>query len=374
MKFSLLRLTILLLAVCFFMSCKEMDSTYKDFVVPGGITYITKVTPSVTVGLKRVTISWRQIDPKVTKVRIWWNNSADSVSVNIPPLVQDLVSTTIEGLEERTYSFVLVAYDAYENQSVPVEVLCTPYGDKYQAGLVTRPVLKCELLSNDRIVIDWGAADMSNGAYATDIQYVDTSGVVKTFRALTTQPNSVLEDFDSQNEIYIRTVYVPPLCTDTFYTAFVPQQVSAKISKSGWVATADSFEPTGQLPNGSPQKVIDDDEKTFWHTNHTTNRVGYPHWLAFEMNRTVTVTRVELTRRSGNADYFTNFILEGSLDGLTWQTIGAYTCAAVDGPQSFAVDGALPIRRIRVYALNGARTPATTYYYAHLAEFSVFGY
>ncbi|MGV8093052.1 MAG: DUF4998 domain-containing protein [Mangrovibacterium sp.] len=366
-------LVVLLLTLWIFISCKEMDNTYKEFVVPGGITYVTKVTPLVIAGHNRVTVSWRQADPNVTQVRIWWNNKADSVLVDISPS-DDNISTTIENLEEKTYAFVIISYDAYGNSSIPVEVFCTPYGDKYQAGLVSRPVLRCEYLNEQNTIIEWGAADMSNGAFATDIRYTNASGVTKTKRTLVGELSSVLEGYKMGNDVHIRTVFVPPLSKDTFYTPFAEQQVAAKISKSGWIATADSYEPTGQLPNGFPDKAIDDNENTFWHTNHTTTKPGYPHWLAIDMNQPITVTRVELTRRAGNADYFTNFRLEGSTDGTTWATLGTYTCAAVNGPQSFAVDGLPRIQHIRIFALNGARTPATTYYYAHLAEFSVFGY
>ena len=84
-----------------FMQCKEIDDSFKDFVVPGGIVYPQKVVnPMVNSGYQRIKISWlRGADPSVTKARIFWNNYNDSIEVIIPP-VGDTISVIINDLPE----------------------------------------------------------------------------------------------------------------------------------------------------------------------------------------------------------------------------------------------------------------------------------
>jgi hypothetical protein len=60
-----------------------MDSTYKQYVVPGGLTYAGKPTsPKAYSGLNRIKIAWlRGADPSVVKAKIFWNNFADSLAL-----------------------------------------------------------------------------------------------------------------------------------------------------------------------------------------------------------------------------------------------------------------------------------------------------
>jgi hypothetical protein len=97
---------------------------------------------------------------------------------------------------------------------------------------------------------------------------------------------------------------------------------------------------------------------------------GYPHWLAFDMLKTVKVDRVVLTSRSDyiNAD-FTDFIMQGSTDGTTWQDYGSFFLADIVGPQTFTLSNAPVMRYIRIWQIrNGNGAP-----HSHLAEFAVYG-
>jgi hypothetical protein len=77
-----------------------------------------------------------------------------------------------------------------------------------------------------------------------------------------------------------------------------------------------------------------------------------------------------LTSRS---DYvredFTDFIVQGSDDGTTWQNYGNFTLAEITGPQSFTITGAPVMRYIRIWQVRNA----TGSPHSHLAEFSVYG-
>jgi len=365
-------LIILFLTLAGFISCKKMDSTYKKFIVPGGKIYTEKVTsPMVRPGRNRIEISWlRGADPNVTKARIFWNDYTDSIEINIPA-IDDTISTTINNLPEKSYSFIIKTYDSKGNSSVPVEIIGFVYGDEYQNGLLTRPVNSNALDTNNTLSIEWGNADISGGAFATEVNYTDTLGNTRTQIFKTSEGISTISDYASGTHYQYRTDFLPDsMAIDTFYTSYTTEYVSSKLDKSNWTATADSYEATAALPNGPPDNAIDNNPNTYWHTDYSVApHPGYPHWLAIDLKDDVVLTKIELTSRSNYyKEDFTDFILQGSLDGTNWTDYGLFTMPDQTGPQPFDVSTDPTVRYIRIYMTKGP------YFFTHLAEFSAFGY
>lgn len=361
--------SLAILVCCIIAACKKMDSTYKEFIVPGGITYTGKITsPLVYTGKGRVKIAWlRGADPTVVKTRIYWNSQLDSIEV-ATPATGDTISAIVTGLQEKQYNFVVKTFDAKGNKSVPVELLGESFGSRYESLLLARPIVAGEIDASGLLTIQWGNANLSGGAYATDVKYTDVNNQEQVKRFLVAESVSTITDYKVGTVYQYRTVYIPGARgIDSFFTPYVNQYVSAKINKSTWLATSDSFAVTSQLPNGPPIKAIDDDVKTFWHTETNTSKV-YPHWLAVDMKKTINVSRVELTCRQDNTTTFTAFNIQGSMDGLTWTDYGSYTLVMKNATQSYSIPNNPPMRYIRIYAATGPN------YYANLAEFSVFGF
>jgi len=369
---------IVFLMTCIVLSaCKKMDLTYEQFVVPGGIIYTAKVvSPVVYGGRNRVRISWpRSIDPTIVKARVFWNFNSDSVEVNVPSS-GDSVSVNIDHLPAQPYSFVIKTYDNNGHTSVPTEALGIVYGDIYQAVLLNRPVLSGVMDPITGLVtIQWGIANVNNGgayagAIATEVSYLNTSGNQVTKRIGINVVATVLSDFKADGTIYsTRTLYVPPLGIDTFYTDFNNKQISRKLSKSAWTATADSQQLTGLLPAGGPAAyAIDGDINTFWHTTYPSTTVIYPHWLVIDLKSQVNIGVLELVYRQNIFNSFTDFLVDGSLDGINWTTYGAYVFLGVNTPQSFPILGSPKVRYVRIYATKGPTV------YAHIAEVSLYGY
>lgn len=371
MKKIIYYLSVLVIVLTAIISCKRMDSTYEQYIVPGGKTYIGKAKVAVHSGRNRIILSWpKGSDPNVSLARVFWNNFADSAEVQIKDNV-DTVKFTIENLEEKIYSFTILTYDKSGNKSIPVEVLSAVYGENYESGILNRAIRSAEVDAGGKMVIMWGAADVSSGAFQTEITYINNTGHTKTQNIKAKDSVSTLSDYKSGTIPSFRTKFLPDsLAIDTFYTNSQNMRVSRKFVKSGWTASTDSYEKTGQLPNGAPEKVLDDNVNTFWHTNHSVAPApGYPHWLAFDMKTSLNITRIELTSRSNFfKEDFTEFTVQGSLDGITWANYGAFKLAEVAAVQSFNLTGVNNIRYLRLYMTKG------TTIYAHLAEFSAFGY
>ena len=149
---------LILLFAMAFSACKNQESLYEEYIIPGGRTYPAKaMNAKANPGNKRIEIAWQNgFDPKVTKARIFWNNDTDSVEVAINPNDKQISKTF--ALSENTYSFFIRTYHADGRVSIPAEVNGKVYGDMYESSLKNRS-LKSAVYDNGSLVLDWSAAE-----------------------------------------------------------------------------------------------------------------------------------------------------------------------------------------------------------------------
>ena len=96
---------IAFLSVITFLRCKDMNSTYLEYLEGGEIIYVSKADSlEARSGLNSVTLSWIPgVDNKAVYAKIYWNNREDSMEYNIPPNL-DRINVSIP-LVEGAYSF-----------------------------------------------------------------------------------------------------------------------------------------------------------------------------------------------------------------------------------------------------------------------------
>ena len=348
MKNALFLFCLTILGVVLFAACDKMDSTYRGFIVKDGVTYPGKATsPMVAPGRNRVRINWlRGTDPSVTHATIFWNNYADSLAVMIPAS-GDTVTALIGNLPEKSYSFEIVTYDEDGNPSVPVELLALVYGGQYEANLLNRPVVSSLTDVSGDVTVVWGSVDVSNGAFATDVTYVDTLGDSVTQRIAAESDTSWLTGYAAGTSFRFRTAFLPDSASiDTFYTTYEQHAAYRAVSRAGWVASADSY-----TSPYVPGNVIDGNPNSFWNSEYKTNPPPFPHWWQADMGNTYPVSIVELTCRQ---DYLLgfDFTIQGSMDGVNWTNYDTYTLLPQKASQRFMVTGAPVMRFIRIYQTN----------------------
>ncbi len=297
------------IAICvWFLGCKQMESTYSDYVVPGGIKYTAKATdPFAYSGNKRAMINWlRGADPSVVSAKIFWNNYTDSLEMAVPPS-DDTIRAVIEGLEERFYSFIIKTYDAKGNFSAPVEVTSFVYGDSYQSSLLNRTILDLERDVLGTIHVYLGNADIANGAAETEFLYEDTSGELVVARASSSASKAVLPNVSaSATGFSYRTVFLPDSnCIDTFFTALEDHPfgeiplLEEEIPKifSLLQLPGDSWEP--EVPHQDIPKiwdgVVNDAQNIFAAPNPTL-----PQWFTVDLNQTAVFSRMKLFQRTSH--------------------------------------------------------------------------
>lgn len=137
---------------------------------------------------------------------------------------------------------------------------------------------------------------------------------------------------------------------------------------SGWLAQASSEEP-GQ-GTGLASAVLDGNLSTIWHSRYKPAPAEkYPHWLSFDMQKELYVTKVSIATRQNNLKGMTKFKLEGSKDGQTWfDLIGEQNFNPANiAYQTYPVPPQF-IKNIKLSMLEGMQDPT------FLSEFVVYAY
>ena len=387
---------IILGIVLYFFSCGDMDETYKEFIVPGGVIYPGKVeSPVIRPGKDKIMLEWlKGNDPKVTATTIYWNNYLDTLVVPIAA-DDDTIRRIITPLPENTYTFIFFTNDDEGNISIPVELTGSSYGAVYQSSLNNRAITEEYVTAEDGVwTIVWGRRDVTNGMWGAELTYTTEDN--KTQTIISTGDTTKITGHLAESQWKYRTLFLPtPLAIDTFYVDFadvrnIPVKDPFIISTDGWIATAEHWAPNQGLngDNGEegaiPAKTIDGDVASFWHTAHNaegmsdegpvTAATDYPHWLKYDMGQERDdIFMVELTPRNSYADQsIKDFQIQGSLDGNTWTTYGSFSLQAVNGlAQRFELNQNLDninMRYIRIWMLNAHNNGQ----HAHLAEFAVY--
>ncbi|MES2456471.1 MAG: DUF4998 domain-containing protein [Bacteroidota bacterium] len=353
-------------------ACTKMESVYDEYVVPGGLTYAGKPTsPKVYPGLNRVKVAWlRGADPSIVRATVYWNNYADSVAVPIPE-VQDTISVVIGNLVEKSYSFVIKTFDVKGHASIPVEVFGAVYGEKYQSQLLTRPINSALLDAQGKVTIEWGSADISNGATASEVRYTAVDGAIKTATFSAKSPTAVITDMKANSNYQFRTLFKPDsLGIDNFYTGYTDGGFY-NFDKKDWkvVAFSDQYGPG----DNAAANVITGTDGDRWHTNGS----AYPHWVTVDMGIERSIVKFGVWRTTyasvaGDNRAPTRIQFLVSTDNVNWTDAGSYPFNnEMNGEQTIQIPN-LP--RGRYFRFVGLTPAAGNAQYMTLGELSAYGF
>lgn len=346
MKKIICYLVALLAIIVTISACKKMDHEYRKFVVPGGIVYPNKATEAVAYpGRNRIKISWlRGQDPSVTKARIFWDYYTDSLEINVPKgNGGDTINVMIDNLPEKSYSFIIRTYDSAGHISVPVELISATYGDQYQASLLTRPIALSTMDPRNTVTIIWGAADISNGAFATEIKYTDTLGNSRIQRMPIMEDTSVITDIKEGGEFQYRTLFLPDsMSIDTFYTDYTQKDVPRFVDvlpKDSWKVyplPGDFYQYNASYPVTRVWDGNTTGDANIFLVQGSDPAISKPNWFTVDMGYKAVFSRMALYQRPHGTAPFQGywpktFSIWGSNDPGAdggwdnWHSLGTFT-------------------------------------------------
>ncbi|TKC59132.1 DUF5013 domain-containing protein [Pedobacter hiemivivus] len=209
---------ILPLAMLALGSCSKMDD-YLKYTDGKELLYTGRVDSLVAhSGINRVVLRGLLIsDPKITKVKIYWNLRQDSLIVDITrgPGV-DKLDVPIP-LAPGNYNFEVKTYDAVGNSSVTVLASGTSYGTSYQESVQNRPIKRAEKVGSEVTVDFFSGSD--NSPYSK-LTYIGTDNKEHTLKVTNDLPTVKLTNYKSATKFKLQSVFLPDtMAVDTFYAA-----------------------------------------------------------------------------------------------------------------------------------------------------------
>ncbi|WP_167290392.1 DUF4998 domain-containing protein [Paraflavitalea devenefica] len=188
---------------------KTRGDAYKDYLKGGEIVYPARVDSVIVQGgYKRIQLSViLGNDPLVNKVRIYWNNQADSVNVGVDH-TKDTVPVIIPNLVEGNYNFTIFTFDSANNKSVVFNASGTVYGDSYASSLANRTIKSIVQSKNGlQIMLTWGEA--AGGELGTEISYLGNDGTARQIIVPSTETVTTLPDYKELSKLTYRSLYKP---------------------------------------------------------------------------------------------------------------------------------------------------------------------
>lgn len=158
-------------------------------------------------------------DPRVIKMRIYWNNRRDSIETVITSsdLAQYKV-LNIPSIPEGVYTFEAVTFDVGGKRSVTLQKTGSVLGNNYISGLFNR-VLKSKILVNGVNAVSWySETDTASIMAGVKVTYPLRTGGTAVVFTPKLRDTTLLTDAMPLGKMIIKTAYLPKNAIDTFYS------------------------------------------------------------------------------------------------------------------------------------------------------------
>lgn len=327
MKKNITIILVSLIAFIFSTGCSDMMDVHSEYIRDGETIYSVKVdSAEIYPGNQRIKIKgYLQNAFKVEQIVVKWEN--EDKTVNTESFAYDFDQSpgmfTVEfQAEEGVHLFEITTRDDQGNSSVPMQVSAKIYGDEYRSNLKNRSL---ENLSPDIA----GGIKMVFGPTMDDlivmkINYQATDGKTTSIIVPENHAKVIIDDIDLNTPLTYSSGYLPgEMVIDTFYSS--TETVSLEhltgleyeFAKENWEIINFSSHQVGWASN-----CIDGNIDSFWQSAYSDPGLApLPHHVTIDMKYVVTVTEIDLYRRTG-VNHTKTVKLEGSMDGNEWEEVG----------------------------------------------------
>lgn len=357
-------------------SCSKMNDLHMDYLLEGERVYVGQPdSVHALSGFNRVELQYWVSDPKAKKMKVYWNNDLDSLTVDIPTLaVNEPGKIEINNLEQKNYNFkIITCNDEWKNPSIPLEVLVEVYSDDYLKRLFPRRIEYANFLTPESVYVSlYKPTDMSIGSVLsyTKLDGTDVDVIISTDTKFV-----VLDDFKENLKMF--TSFLPfKGALDTLYSA--PKEfteIDVILDKSLFKRWNPSGIPYSHLGTAySIEKIWDNNNANFFVSGPGTGKIlPYPYDFTFDLGQEKRITRFRQWQRLTTAllygeQQIKRFELWGSsssdvtADISDWVILGSFEVkipptgtnlltAAQEG-HNFIIVGAPPVRYIRYRVLE----------------------
>ena len=224
------------------------------------------------------------MDPAVTTATLFWDNYASSQSIDYADYSDGKVSMEVGNLEDRSYTFDIVNYDAVGNKSLAAEITVSPYGDSWMVSRSERTVTSARMDGRDAKIVMSKATDEM---IATRFRYknlqdewVECETILKPGENEVTFPNAL-----RGKRFEYSSSFCPAAGKDTVWSHWTKSAdgISYQLDGSRWNVSVTNGQYNGI---NTPEKIFDgrfDRSAYSWHSSKSdNNKLVFPKVLSID--------------------------------------------------------------------------------------------
>ncbi|WP_298650258.1 DUF4998 domain-containing protein [uncultured Proteiniphilum sp.] len=300
--------SFIILAVFLFMmmvACDDMNSIHQEYYDRGEDIY-TGVVDSVKVhpGYEKVLLKWEiNADPRITKVVIYWNQRADSVTIDVNRTQSGRIQMNhyLENIEEGDYVFEFITRDNEGHYSMVQQAAVLIYGESYTQTLRNRNVSSITKQTDGSMLIRWDPIANREIQYTT-ITYTK-DGITEFVRVENTDTETYLTELETGDKISVFTTYLPENAIETLNSPareYILPKLEREINKANFsivILTGDNTSVNGirdlskiwDKATGNPGIL---------HTIENAPGFNFPHHFTFDMGVLAEISRFRIWPRT----------------------------------------------------------------------------
>ncbi len=272
--------SVMLLAL----SCGKQDTVYKEFVKAGGYIYPAKpLNISAVSGYQRIFLTWEApMDPSIRMTRLYWDNYTDSLEFPYSEYKDGVMTTMVAGLDDRSYTFDVVNFDAAGNRSLATEITTIPFGESWLASHSERTVRFAGMSGEDALVTMSRSTDEM---VATKFRYRTVDGTwVESGYLLPGETDITLPNALKGKKFEYKSAFLPASGQDTVWAASwqkSPDPILYPLPTSDWTVTVTADQEYG---NFTCDKIFDGIAATNnrWHSARSGPTRVFPKILSID--------------------------------------------------------------------------------------------
>ena len=266
-------------------SCAKQDSVYKEFIKDGGFIYPAKaINLTAERGFQRVILNWDlPMDPSIRTAKLFWDSRTQSMDFEYTSYPDGKVQVVIPNLEDRSYTFEVVNYDASENASLAAEITTSPFGDSWLVSHAERTIVSSEMDGTSaRITM----GQLTDEVVATKFRYLNTSGQTVEKVVLSNEPDILLPNAEKWKYFEYQSAFCSSEGIDTVWISNwmkSPYPIASNVDKN----TATVSVTTNQVRDSYvPQLILDgikDNGNSRWFSSNDVDYRGkFPKILVID--------------------------------------------------------------------------------------------
>ena len=265
-------------------SCAKQDEVYKEFLKDGGLIYPAKaLNLTADRGYQRIVLKWDlPMDPSIRTAKLYWDSRTKSMDFDYSNYPSGTITAAITELEDRSYTFEVINYDAAQNASLASEITSSPFGESWLVSHAERSIKFAEMDGNDAVITLGKPTDEIT---ETMFRYetVDGKTVEKVF--LATEDIVRLPNAKKWKYLDYQSSFCPAEGIDTVWISNwskSPYPIATKVDNSATVTVT-----TNQIrDNFKPELILDgikDNLNSSWYSsNNASYRSIFPKILVID--------------------------------------------------------------------------------------------